>query len=141
MNGFYKNLLTAMVPKLSVLVSNDTPIDATLYSQSRTLDAWCDLLSFGRWLHLCESVPLFGKRLVRKIVPVISAHPAAIGINTKLPEFCAGNLAILLEEWHLCPESDRLAHLDIVVATYVSFGQIPGSSGRCSSLFFAMSNL
>lgn len=141
MNGLHQDLLAAIVPKLSMLISNGTSMDTTLYSQSRVLQAWCDLLSFSRWLRLDGPIPLFGKRLVMKIVPETNAWSVATDVDPQLPDFCAGTLATLLEEFHLCSQPDRLAHLDVAVATYMSFCRIPGSNGECCSSFSAKSNL
>jgi hypothetical protein len=115
---------------MSILVSDDNSINDVL-DQSIALRVWCNMLSVGRWLQTEDSAPPFGKRLVAKI---ISENPPSHVVDHQLEEFCSGSLAILLDEFHRCAQSSRLSHLDVVIATYVSFCRISEFNGKPPAL-------
>jgi hypothetical protein len=63
-----------------------------------------------------------GERLARKIV---SFHSSATGsIDPPLENTCASVLSILLEEYHTHSELNRLTHLEIFIAAWVSLSNI-----------------
>lgn len=135
MKVLHKDLLAAIAPRINS-ISENAPAGAILYAHSFTLRAWCNILSFGRWLHLDSFAPLLGKLLMTKIVSMVNTPSASADIELQLAELCTGTLAILLEECHLCSQRDRLPHLDLVVAAYVSFCRIRRFSGEWRSFSF-----
>ena len=132
MKSLHDVLFTAISSRMSMLVSEDTSIDHML-GQSNALQIWCHVLSFGRWLHT-DTAPPFGRRLATKVVSANDALSASSTDNLQLEKLWSGTLAILLEELHPCPESSRLSHLDVVVATYVCLCRISESTGKSSNL-------
>jgi hypothetical protein len=133
MKSLYEALFTAIGPRMLVLVSEDSSI-IDMFGQSEVLRVWCDVLSFGRWLQTEDSAPHFGRRLVAKIVSANHPLMASSVIDPQSEKLCSRTLAILLDEFHQCPESSRLSHLDVVVATYLSFCRIIEPSGKSSGL-------
>jgi hypothetical protein len=133
MKSLYDILFKTIDSQMSMIVSDDIPLDRML-GQSDILQVWSYVLSFGRWLHAEGSHSPFGKGLVAKIM---SANHSLIVSSTdhlQLEKLCSGTLAILLEEMHYYPGSDRLSHLDVVMATYVCLGRISDSNGKSSNM-------
>jgi hypothetical protein len=133
MKSLHGTLFSTIDPRMSMIVSEDIPLDHIL-GQSDILQVWCHVISFGRWLHAEGSPSPFGKRLIAKIASANHSLVASSTDHLQLEKLCSGSLAILLEEMHHYPESSRLSHLDVVIATYVYLGRISDSNGKSSNM-------
>lgn len=129
MKQLHDSMYTAIQFKMTILVSEDTPVE-DLLSTNETLRAWCSVVAFGRWLQLEGSGLSFGKNLISKIIP---ATTSPLYNNLKMERACADALAILLEEFHQCPDIDRLSYLGVVVATYVALSRTPWHNGASAT--------
>lgn len=131
MKNLQNVLLTTIGPWMVQFLVETTSSDDIL-REIRTIHIWRTLLNFNRWIRKPIPVPLIGRLMIAKIIPTIKSLPLSDNTLVQpLEELCAETLAILLEEFYRCTDEDRLLHLDVVVATYVSFCQSPQSNGRC----------
>ena len=124
-------LFTVTASRMSLLVSENTSINDAL-AKGNALLVWCKVLSFRRWLHMEDPIPLFGKPLVAKILSANDPFPSPSAVHQS-EDVCSGTLAILLDEFQYCAISRRSSHLDVVVATYLSFCRIFEFNGESAT--------
>ncbi|KAF5377547.1 hypothetical protein D9615_005195 [Tricholomella constricta] len=115
MRQLHQTLLMSVYPQMSVL-EIDVASSAELRERQTNLMAlWRSLLLFGKWLGVTDiHTASLGSQLVSKIIRErTDSSPSLDGIRVYA-------LAILLEEFHFCPEMDRIRHLDFILAAYIS---------------------
>ncbi|KAJ7169665.1 Urb2/Npa2 family-domain-containing protein [Mycena filopes] len=94
---------------------------AAILGSEELMNLWVHGLSLGRWLKISgDQLPLHGRQLCAYAV---SARPS----EDQLVRARIGAFAILAEELHWTLDGGRLAHLEMILATYVSFTRLIGS--------------
>ncbi|GLB36377.1 hypothetical protein LshimejAT787_0306650 [Lyophyllum shimeji] len=122
MRQLHQTLSTLTRPLMSAL---EIDTSTTAEHQTSLMSLWCSLLSFGRWLGVADG---YASSVARRIIMKVVARRIKISAVSDRTRVAA--LAILLEEFRLCPESDRLSHLDFILAAYVSLYPMLGGSAR-----------
>ncbi|KAF8078378.1 Urb2/Npa2 family-domain-containing protein [Lyophyllum atratum] len=120
----HQTLSTVTQPRMSMLAADAST--AAAEHQSDLMILWCSLLSFGKWLVITDvNTPFVGKHLITKLISQRRSDTSPIWDRN-----CVTALAILLEEFHLSPESGRLSQLEFILAASVSLHRVLGPSDR-----------
>ncbi|KAJ6519597.1 Urb2/Npa2 family-domain-containing protein [Mycena sanguinolenta] len=120
--------------KLSeALVGRLGDIDA-LFASEELMNLWLHALLLRRWLKVQgDKLPLVGLKLC-------SGTRGSVSSTEELDKNCTAAFAILAEELHWTPDSGRLQHLGVILATYVLFAHLINHNTRLDQLFSQMCN-
>ncbi|KAG5648160.1 hypothetical protein DXG03_006114 [Asterophora parasitica] len=125
MRELHQTLSVSIHPRVSAFEVEAASTADLKEHHTNLMEVWRSLLSFGKWLGVTDAyaVPL-GARLVSQISTRQKDNsPSWDGLRIAA-------LAILLEEFNFCAESDRISHLDAILAAYVSIHRTLQPSAR-----------
>ncbi|KAJ7783538.1 Urb2/Npa2 family-domain-containing protein [Mycena maculata] len=112
--------------RLSAALANHVQEMDILFANEELMDLWLHTLSLGRWAKLDNRMAFLGRKLCSWASNPSAAPPNADGLDgNRIAAF-----AILAEELRSIPDRDRLSHLSIILAIYVSLGQLASANGQ-----------
>lgn len=143
MHQLHKKLSTSIFVEMSNFQFTD-PSPGFIAGQNNVVALGCSLLSFGKWLALTgmlrhyygfqlgtngslfsdTKLGLLGKKLILEVLRLPAQTANDIWNDTRISTF-----AILLQELHYYPESDRVSILNFTIAVYLSFSCSLGPGG------------
>ncbi|KAG6837114.1 hypothetical protein H0H93_014420 [Arthromyces matolae] len=113
MKHLYQVLSATIRPLISALESNMASIEE-IRAHTHLLELWHCLLCFCKWLGQTENTQM---RVGAQLFLRLSSWG---GDAPERDNMLVAVLEILLEEFSFCPDTDRLANLDLIMATYSS---------------------
>ncbi|GBE78138.1 hypothetical protein SCP_0110210 [Sparassis crispa] len=129
------HMISVYLPSMLKLVAQDGEASKVLM-QGEILQTWSCALSLGRWLNFKGmSTDKFGHLLVGKLLSLKAETPPPIRI-------CLFVSDILFAELSTCTDVNRPVHLQCIIAAYITFFRLCGSSGLVDKqLSEALSNI
>uniref|UniRef100_A0A8H7Y6I5 Nucleolar 27S pre-rRNA processing Urb2/Npa2 C-terminal domain-containing protein n=1 Tax=Psilocybe cubensis TaxID=181762 RepID=A0A8H7Y6I5_PSICU len=121
----HSQLSSTLIPRITHLDDKNISTES-IKIYSNLVSGWYSVLGLGKWLapsgHTVQPEPTMGEKITSNVVKY--AKQDIGNRNGELDGLCSNTFAVLLQELGSRPLAEHAGHLDVVLATYISFCNI-----------------